>query len=143
MLEVDGLPDLLGPVGDDPSVRAHREHLVDRLEVVQPGRQHERQGRPDEQVLDVAGQLLVEPAHLVGVEHRAVLRLEHPGGPRVDDDEADVAEVAPEAPAVDLGVPVGTAGEVEDGLGQVELLPVTVPVPVPAPSRSAPASTCA
>ena len=112
------------PSGDEASVRAHGEHLVDGLEVVQAGREHERQRRADEQVLDVAGQLLVEPAHLVGVEHRAVLRLEDSGGAGVDDDETAVAEVAPEAPAVDLGVPVGPAREVEDGLGQVELTPL-------------------
>ena len=121
MLEVDRLAGLLGTVGDEAAVLAHGERLVDGLEVVQAGREQEGQRRADEQVLDVAAQLLVEPAHLVGVEHRAVLWLEDSGRAGVDDDETAVAEVAAIAPAVDLGVPVGPARQVEDGLGQVEL----------------------
>ena len=57
--------------------------LVDRLEVVDALRDEERQRRADEQVVDVAAQLAVEPGHLVVVEDRALVRLQHPGRPRV------------------------------------------------------------
>ena len=107
----------------DPSaVGALGRLLVDRLEVVQAGGQQEGQRGPDEQVVDVAGQLLVEPRRLLRVEHRAAVRLEDPRRAGVDDDEAAVAEVAPVAPPVDLRVPVDPGGQVEDGLGEVDLV---------------------
>ena len=121
VLEVDALAGPLGGRRDEAPVRTLGEHLVDGLEVVQPRRQEEGQRGADEEVLDVAGQLLVEPGHLVGVEHRAVVGVEHAGGAGVDDDEAAVAEVAAVAPAVDLGVPVDAAGQVEDRLGEIDL----------------------
>ena len=50
--------------------------------------------------------LLVEPGHLVAVEHRALVGLEHPRGARVDDDQPGlVAEVAGVAPAVGRRAP--------------------------------------
>lgn len=97
------------------------EGLADRLGVVQPGRQEEGQRGPDEEVVEVAGHLLVEPGELVVVEHRAPLRLEHPRGPGVEHDQPRPAEGPGVAPAVTLGLTVHPLREGTKGAGQVDL----------------------
>ena len=64
--------------------------LAERLDMVQPRREQERQRRADDDVVEAALQLVVEPGHLRRVEDRAVLRLEHARGPRVDHDQPDL-----------------------------------------------------
>ena len=116
VLEVEGAAHLLAPPGHPrpPGPGGHR--LVDRLEVVDALRDEERQGRADEQVVDVAAQLPVQPGHLVVVEDRAPVGLQHPGRAGVHDDEPGLAEVAGVAPAVGLGLAVDPLGEVVEDL---------------------------
>ncbi len=80
------------------------QRLAERLAVVQPRRHEERQRGPEQQVVDVAAHLLVEPVHLPVVEDRARSSgSQHAGRARVDHDQAGLGvEVAGEAPAVGL-----------------------------------------
>jgi len=78
VLEVDRLSHPLAEPRAPVAPGALDERLVPRLEVVQAGREQVREGRPHEQVPEAASHLLVEPGELVGVEHGAALRLEHP-----------------------------------------------------------------
>ena len=58
--------------------------------------------------------LLLDPAELRVGHHRPVAGLEHPAAPRVDDEQPDVAEVAPVGPLgalVAVGLLVGRRGE--------------------------------
>ena len=93
VLEVDRWRRLLGSRATRRPCRPG-ERLVDGLEVVQAGGQQERQRRADEAGADPAAAALVDPAHLVGVEHRAAVGAQVPGGARVDDDQGAVAEGA-------------------------------------------------
>ena len=104
-----------------------------------PGRQQERQRRADQQVVDVALQLRVEPHQLAVVEHRAALGLEHPRGAGVDDDQPGLGvEVARVAPAVGLGVLVGAVGQRVERVADVELArPVVRRDPLPQLVRAA------
>ena len=76
VLEVDDLPQRLGRAVHRLGPVRSGEGLADRLGVVQPGRQQEGQRGPDEEVVDVAGQLLGQPLDLGRVEHVALLGLE-------------------------------------------------------------------
>ena len=76
MLEVDQLAQLLPRAAAALSPRALRERLAERLEVVQAAREQERERRADEEVVDVAAQLLVQPGRLVGIEECPVVRVE-------------------------------------------------------------------
>ena len=91
-----------------PAPGAVADRLVPGLEVVQRRRQQERQRRPDQQVVEVAVRVLLEPLPLARVEHRAVLgRVEHPARARVDHDQPRGAEVAAVAPARARDLAVG------------------------------------
>ena len=112
VLEVDGLADLLAEAAQPRAPAAAGQRLGERLDVVQPGGQQEGQRGGDEQVVDVAAQLLVDPGELLGVEEVAVVGLEHARGAGVDDDEPGLgAEVAGVAPAVGRRLLVGAVGE--------------------------------
>ena len=86
---------------------AARDRLAPRLGVVQPGRQQPRQRGGDQQVVEVAGEVLLDPLPLVVVEHRAPALLEHASRARVDHDQPGAAEVAAVAPASARGRSVG------------------------------------
>ena len=73
VLEVDGLTQLLRQERRRTAPRPLGRGLVERLEHVQALGHEERQRGADEQVLDVAAQLVIEPAQFVRVEHRAVI----------------------------------------------------------------------
>ena len=107
--------------------RAGRDRFVPRLEQVQAGRQQERQRRPDQHVVEAALQLAVEPGHLLVVEDRPLLRLQHPCGPRVHHDEAGRADVAGVAPPVGLGILVGPLGQRVEEVTDVGLVAPGVP----------------
>ncbi len=88
------------------------DRLVPRLQVVQAGREQERQRRADQQVVELAVRVLLEPLPLVRVEHRALVRrVEHAAGARVDHDQPRAAEVAAVAPARALHLAVGAERE--------------------------------
>ena len=65
----------------EPAPAPCGQRLAEGLDVVQPRRQQERQRGADQQVVDVAAHLLVEPGHLLVVEHRAVGRARARGPP--------------------------------------------------------------
>ena len=122
VLEVDGLPQLLPWQGSALAPRPLGHGLVPRLEVVQARRQQERQRVADQQVLHVAAQLLVHPAHLVVVEQLARVRAEDARGPHVDDHQPHVAEIARVAPPELVGVLVDELRPGVEALGDVQLL---------------------
>ena len=79
-----------GPVADA---------LAPGLEVMEAGGEQEGDGRPEDQVVEVALGVLEDPVPLLVVDDLALARVEHPSGARVDEDHARAAEVAAEAPA--------------------------------------------
>ncbi len=122
VLEVGALAGPLPEPHPRCTPRALGDRLAEGLDVVQPGRQQERQRRADQEVVDVAVQLRVQPHQLAVVEHRAALRLEHAGRAGVDDDQPGLGvEVAGVAPPVGLGALVGPVGERVERVAQVEL----------------------
>ena len=80
VLEVGVLPEDLADLAAEPAPRALGQRLAEGLDVVQPGAHQQRQRGTDQQVVDVAAHPLVEPGHLVVVEHRALVGLEHARG---------------------------------------------------------------
>ena len=88
------------------------DRLVPRLQVVQGGCEQQRERRAEQQVVEVALGVVLEPLPLVGVEHRALLgRVEHPPGARVDHHQPRTAEVAAVAPARPRHLAVGLERE--------------------------------
>ena len=109
VLEVDGSPQPLPEARHHPAVASRGDGLVPGLEVVQRPGQEPRDGGADDEVVVVAVlDLLLDPAELLLADHRVPAVGEDPAAPRVDDQEADPAEVAPERPHRALG-PVGLA----------------------------------
>ena len=100
------------------------EGLAEGLQVVETTGEQEWQRRPDEEVVDVAAQLLVEPGCLVGVEKCTVVGVELSGRTRVDDDQPGLGvELARVAPPVGLRLLVDPLGEgVDDGTEVVLLV---------------------
>ena len=78
VLEVERLAQLLADPAAALAPRAAGERLVPGLDVVQARGEQERERGADEQVVDVAAHLLVEPGHLVVVERSSARR---PPGP--------------------------------------------------------------
>ena len=71
---------------------------------------------------EAALKLLVQPRPLGGIDERAGGRRQVAGGPRVDDDQPDVAEVALVAEAVGARLPIDPVGERVERLRQIRLL---------------------
>ena len=100
VLEVEPLADLLAQPRGQAAPGAGADRLVPALQLVQPVRQQQRQRGGDQQVVDVAGQLLAGPRPLLVGEHLALgVVADDPAGARVEDDQARGAEVARVAPA--------------------------------------------
>ena len=114
--------DHLADLRRQPAPRPLRHRLAEGLGVVQPGREQERQRRPDQQVVEAAAHPVVEPGLFLGVQDRAAVGVELAGGPRVHDDQSRLGvEVAREAPPVARRMLVGPLGQLVDGRRDVEL----------------------
>ena len=123
VLEVGVLAEHLADLAAEPAPGALGQRLSEGLDVVESRRHQQRQRGADQQVVDVAAHPLVEPGHLLVVEHRAPVGLEHPRGSRVDHDQAGlVIEVARVAPSVRRRLLVGAVGQLVERLGDVELV---------------------
>ena len=118
VLEIEPLAQLLAEHGGRRAPGALADRLVPGLEVVHPGREQQRQRRADQEVVAVAGGVLLDPAPLVLVDHAALAGVEHAPGARVDHHQPRRADVAAVAPARALDLAVGLRTE----LGQTEVV---------------------
>ena len=123
MLHVGGPSHLLCGVRGDRPPRAARHGLAPGLGVVHSRAEQPGERGTDQQMVEPACGVLVDPVPLLAVEHRAVVLVEHAARARVDHDQARPAEVAAVAPARAVGVAVRPEGELlQELLGVVLLL---------------------
>src|SRR4051794_537606 len=99
MVEVQGAPDPFAQARPGLAPGAVTDSLVPRLEVMQAGRQQERVRGCDQQVVELAVNLLGEPLGLGLVDYRPLPVFERATDARVEHDEARATEVAVKAPA--------------------------------------------
>ena len=100
VLEIESLPDPLTHPSGAATPGTGGDRLVPRLQMMQADRKQERQGCPEQQVVDVAGQDVVEPVGLGRVQHLPRLVVELASGSAVDHEQPGPAQVAVVAPAI-------------------------------------------
>ena len=89
VLEIGGPTELLGHGAHPRPAGAVGEHLVPRLDVVQRAGQQPGQRGADQQMVVVAGELLLDPVELRVGHHRRLPDVEDPSAARVDDQQPD------------------------------------------------------